>query len=89
MYIIEIILEGFKSYKARTTIKGFDPQFNAIIGLNGSGKSNVMDSILFLLGLSKNLDIMRVSKLDELIYKGGQAGVIKAEVSIRFDNRNK
>lgn len=71
MYIIEIILEGFKSYKARTTIRGFDSQFNAIIGLNGSGKSNIMDSILFLLGLSKNLELLRVSKLDELIYKGG------------------
>jgi structural maintenance of chromosome 2 len=47
-----IILEGFKSYKDRTDIGPFDPHFNAITGLNGSGKSNILDSISFVLGLS-------------------------------------
>ena len=45
MHILEIILDGFKSYAKRTVITGFDPEFNAITGLNGSGKSNVLDSI--------------------------------------------
>ena len=58
MLIKEIILEGFKSYSVRTIIKGFDSQFNAITGLNGSGKSNILDAILFVLGLSKNLEIV-------------------------------
>jgi structural maintenance of chromosome 2 len=31
-------------------ISGFDPQFNAITGFNGSGKSNILDGIQFLLG---------------------------------------
>jgi structural maintenance of chromosome 2 len=52
MHIIEIVLDGFKSYATRTVISGFDPQFNAITGLNGSGKSNVLDSICFVLGIS-------------------------------------
>lgn len=39
MHIKQIILEGFKSYASRTIIDGFDAQFNAITGLNGSGKS--------------------------------------------------
>lgn len=34
----------------RTVISSFDPQFNAITGLNGSGKSNILDAIQFLLG---------------------------------------
>jgi structural maintenance of chromosome 2 len=34
----------------RTVISGFDKQFNAITGLNGSGKSNILDAIQFLLG---------------------------------------
>lgn len=50
MYIREIILDGFKTYQNRTEINGFDPQFNAITGLNGSGKSNILDAIQFLLG---------------------------------------
>lgn len=52
MHIKSIILEGFKSYAQRTEINGFDPLFNAITGLNGSGKSNILDSICFLLGIS-------------------------------------
>ena len=37
----------------RTEIRDFDNFFNAITGLNGSGKSNVLDSICFLLGISR------------------------------------
>lgn len=43
---------GFKSYPARTTITGWDPSFNAITGLNGTGKSNILDAISFVLGLT-------------------------------------
>jgi len=60
MHIYEIILEGFKSYQTRTIIKGLDTQFNAITGLNGSGKSNILDAILFVLGLSKNIEIVYI-----------------------------
>lgn len=52
MYIKSIVLEGFKSYAERTEINGFDQFFNAITGLNGSGKSNILDSICFLLGIT-------------------------------------
>ena len=52
MYLKQIVLDGFKSYAQRTEICGFDPQFNAITGLNGSGKSNILDAICFLLGIS-------------------------------------
>ncbi|XP_030852161.1 structural maintenance of chromosomes protein 2-like [Strongylocentrotus purpuratus] len=88
MYIKEIIVDGFKSYAQRTEIKGFDPLFNAITGLNGSGKSNILDSICFLLGIS-NLSQVRAGSLQELVYKGGQAGVTKATVTIVFDNKDK
>lgn len=52
MYIEEITLEGFKSYATRVTVPNFDPFFNAITGLNGSGKSNILDSICFVLGIT-------------------------------------
>lgn len=88
MHIKEIILEGFKTYQKRTVINDLDPQFNAITGLNGSGKSNILDAICFLLGLSA-FTRARVSNLSELIYKGGHAGVVQAQVTIIFDNSNK
>ncbi|XP_077917663.1 structural maintenance of chromosomes protein 2 isoform X2 [Halichoerus grypus] len=88
MHVKSIILEGFKSYAQRTEVNGFDPLFNAITGLNGSGKSNILDSICFLLGIS-NLSQVRASNLQDLVYKNGQAGITKASVSITFDNSDK
>ena len=52
MHIKTIVVDGFKSYATRTEISGFDPEFNAITGLNGSGKSNILDAICFVLGIS-------------------------------------
>ncbi|KAM0935809.1 putative structural maintenance of chromosomes protein [Dioscorea sansibarensis] len=88
MYIKEICLEGFKSYATRTVVSGFDPFFNAITGLNGSGKSNILDSICFVLGIT-NLQQVRATNLQELVYKQGQAGITKATVSIVFDNSDR
>jgi structural maintenance of chromosome 2 len=85
MKLKEIIIDGFKSYASRTVISGFDPAFTAITGLNGSGKSNILDSICFVLGIS-NLSQVRASSLSELVYKSGQAGVTRATVSLVFDN---
>mmetsp|Transcript_27648 Transcript_27648/g.46362 ORF Transcript_27648/g.46362 Transcript_27648/m.46362 type:complete len:1173 (+) Transcript_27648:65-3583(+) len=85
MYIQEVIIDGFKSYAQRTVVSGWDQQFNAITGLNGSGKSNILDSICFVLGIS-NLSQVRVGNLQELIYKQGQSGVTKASVTIVFNN---
>ena len=33
MHLEEIVLDGFKSYAVRTTVSGFDREFNAITGL--------------------------------------------------------
>ncbi|XP_027760698.1 structural maintenance of chromosomes protein 2 [Empidonax traillii] len=88
MYIKSIVLEGFKSYAQRTEVRDFDPLFNAITGFNGSGKSNILDSICFVLGIS-NLSQVRASNFQDLVYKSGQAGITKATVSITFDNSDK
>lgn len=59
MYIKSIVLDGFKSYGQRTEVSGFDDQFTAITGLNGSGKSNILDAICFVLGIT-NLTHVRL-----------------------------
>lgn len=64
-----------------------DESFNSITGLNGSGKSNILDSICFVLGIT-NMSTVRAQNLQDLIYKRGQAGVTKASVTIVFDNRD-
>lgn len=64
-----------------------DESFNAVTGLNGSGKSNILDAICFVLGIT-NMSTVRAQNLQDLIYKRGQAGVTKASVTIVFDNRD-
>jgi recombinational DNA repair ATPase RecF len=58
MFIESVTIDGFKSYAKRVEINGFDQSFNAITGLNGTGKSNILDAICFVLGV-KNLDKVR------------------------------
>ncbi|KAF9977056.1 Structural maintenance of chromosomes protein 2 [Actinomortierella ambigua] len=79
MRIEELIIDGFKSYATRTSITGWDPEFNAITGLNGSGKSNILDAICFV----------RASNIQDLIYKRGQAGISKASVTVVFNNEDR
>lgn len=83
--IYSLSLQYFYIYTESFHHSRFDPHFNAITGLNGSGKSNILDSICFVLGIS-NLSHVRAGSLSELVYKQGQAGVNKAIVTIIFDN---
>ncbi|CDJ67705.1 structural maintenance of chromosomes protein, putative [Eimeria necatrix] len=85
MYIHELILDGFKSYSSRVVVGPLHPQFNAITGLNGTGKSNILDAICFVLGIS-NHSLVRVARLEDLVYKQGQAGITKATVTIKLKN---
>ncbi|KAH6597398.1 hypothetical protein BASA61_003168 [Batrachochytrium salamandrivorans] len=68
MFLEELVLDGFKSYATRTVVSGWDPEFNAITGLNGSGKSNILDAICFVLGIS-TLAHVRAANLQDLVYK--------------------
>lgn len=38
MYIKQVIIQGFKTYKDRTVIEPFSPHVNIILGKNGAGK---------------------------------------------------
>jgi structural maintenance of chromosome 2 len=44
-----------------------------------------LDAICFLLGIS-NLQNVRATSLQDLVYKSGQAGISKASVTVLFDN---
>jgi hypothetical protein len=63
MFVEEVCIDGFKSYARRTVVPSFDPLFNAITGLNGSGKSNILDAICFVLGIT-NLSQVRCGRTD-------------------------
>ncbi|MEM4499859.1 MAG: chromosome segregation protein SMC [Candidatus Woesearchaeota archaeon] len=84
--ILKLELDGFKSFAHKTSFH-FSPGFNIIIGANGSGKSNVLDAICFVLGKSSMKDI-RAETAKNLIYNGGQSKkpAKVASVSIYLDN---
>lgn len=71
MFIKSMVIDGFKSYGQRTEINGFDEQFNAITGLNGSGKSNILDAICFVLGITNltHVRLYNIITISAIIYR--------------------
>ncbi|HEY9205321.1 MAG TPA: chromosome segregation protein SMC [Candidatus Methanoperedens sp.] len=87
MHIKEIELQNFKSFGKKVKIPFFD-DFTTISGPNGSGKSNIIDGILFALGLS-NSRVLRAEKLTDLIFNADKGRKDFAQVTIRFDNKDR
>ena len=85
--IKKIDTKGFKSLGNTTTSLNLDKGLIAITGPNGSGKSNLFDAITFCLGES-NPSLLRVNKLNSLLYDGGNKGKRsnRTKVSITLDN---
>ena len=54
MYIKQVIIQGFKSYREQTVVEPFDPGHNVVVGRNGSGKSNFFYAIQFVLRYEKH-----------------------------------
>ncbi len=81
-----LILRGFKSFKKKTTIPFQKQGMTAIIGENGSGKSNIIDGLTFVMGQRSSK--LRANKLSQLIYNGGEDGTPadRARVTITLDN---
>ena len=87
-YIKKIELKGFKTFGQATSIL-LEKGFTVITGPNGSGKTNIMDAILFALGeLSSRR--LRAENFSKLIFHGSpEANLEKAKVArvtMQFDN---
>lgn len=73
-------LKNFKSFrKAEIPIS---EGFTAIAGANASGKSNVLDSILFALGAT-SLKMLRASRLTELVNHDASENYAKVELRLK------
>ncbi|KAF9297449.1 Structural maintenance of chromosomes protein 3 [Linnemannia elongata] len=84
MYIKQIIIQGFKSYKNQTVIEPFSGEHNVIVGRNGSGKSNFFAAIRFV--LSDAYTNMGREERQSLLHEGSGEATMSAYVEIIFDN---
>ena len=86
MFLKSLQLLGFKTFARQTEIQ-FDGGVTAIVGPNGSGKTNIVDAVKWVLGSGQARDI-RGRKMEEVIYAGGErrSRASFAEVTMVFDN---
>ncbi|MBB6112364.1 condensin subunit Smc [Mucilaginibacter lappiensis] len=86
MQLTRLEIKGFKSFGDKITIN-FNEGVTAIVGPNGCGKSNVVDSIRWVLG-EQSTRMLRSEKMDNVIFNGTKSrkAANLAEVSLTFDN---
>ena len=88
-YIKKIELKGFKMFGGSKTTITLDKGFTVFTGPNGSGKTNIVDAILFCLG-ELSARRLRAENFAKLMFHGApDAGIEKAKaakVIIQFDN---
>jgi chromosome segregation protein len=88
MRLVRLHIQGFKSFKDRTTIE-FDDGITGIVGPNGCGKSNIVDALFWVMG-EQSAKHLRGTNMKDLIFAGSSkyspAGF--AEVTLVLENTN-
>src|SRR5690606_6467256 len=86
MQLAKLEIKGFKSFADKIVIN-FDEGITGIVGPNGCGKSNVVDSIRWVLGEQKT-SALRSEKMENVIFNGTsqRAPQQMAEVSLTINN---
>ncbi|MFA6475392.1 MAG: AAA family ATPase [Patescibacteria group bacterium] len=88
MYLEKLVISGFKSFADNTTFT-FDAPFVAIVGPNGSGKTNVSDAMRWVMG-EQALKLMRMKTMSDAIFAGSatKARLGLAQVDLYINNKD-
>ncbi|HET6349105.1 MAG TPA: AAA family ATPase, partial [Candidatus Krumholzibacteria bacterium] len=89
MQLRKLEISGFKSFMSRLELD-FSGGVTAIIGPNGCGKSNVVDSIRWVLG-EQRTRMLRNTKMENVLFNGTRLRkpLGMAEVFLTLDNRDR
>lgn len=68
MYLSQLEILGFKSFPEKTILE-FSGDVTAVVGPNGCGKTNILDSIRWVLG-EQRTSALRSAKMEEVIFNG-------------------
>lgn len=87
MRLKRLQLFGFKSFADRTAFEFGEDTLTGVVGPNGCGKSNVVDSVRWVLGEQRPTS-MRGAEMTDVIFKGSSSrpGLSVAEVTLIIDN---
>jgi len=86
LYITRLEMIGFKSFASRTTID-FRPGIMSVVGPNGCGKTNIVDSIRWVLG-EQRTGTLRAERMESVIFNGThhRRPLSMAEVTLTIEN---
>lgn len=86
MFLKTLIIKGFKSFADETRID-FADGITSLLGPNGCGKSNIVDSIKWVLG-EQSVKSLRAGKREDVIFNGtdSRKPLQMAEVTLTINN---
>ena len=82
--LLRLDLKNFKSFKKAAI--PFAEGFTTIAGANGAGKSNVLDALLFVLGIT-SMKMLRADRITELVNHEAEDETARVSLTLKDDKR--